>query len=146
MSTYHGSALNKEAAKEARKTFSSIHPPHTSWRAISMATVLSNFGKIMMILLVIWDYDEPYYPWLLSTLTFSSHSTAVSGKRNSILAYIQVPSNSICSRVLTNHNLLAIIIALLDINVVRSGLTVLFGMALQQLVHGLLVHIFQIVF
>ncbi|KAJ2725565.1 sterol homeostasis protein [Coemansia sp. Benny D115] len=48
------------------------------WATISTALIISSFGKVLMILLVIWDYNESYYPWLLDFLVFTSHSTAVS--------------------------------------------------------------------
>ncbi|KAJ2899852.1 sterol homeostasis protein [Coemansia aciculifera] len=48
------------------------------WATISTALIISSFGKVLMILLVIWDYNESYYPWLLDFLLFTSHSTAMS--------------------------------------------------------------------
>ncbi|KAJ2476565.1 sterol homeostasis protein, partial [Coemansia sp. RSA 2320] len=48
------------------------------WATISTALIISSFGKVLMILLVIWEYNESYYPWLLDFLLFTSHSTAIS--------------------------------------------------------------------
>ncbi|KAJ2346413.1 sterol homeostasis protein [Coemansia sp. RSA 2673] len=48
------------------------------WATISTALIISSFGKVLMILLVIWEYNESYYPWLLDLLLFTSHSTAIS--------------------------------------------------------------------
>ncbi|KAJ2490234.1 sterol homeostasis protein [Coemansia sp. RSA 2050] len=48
------------------------------WATISTALIISSFGKVLMILLVIWEYNESYYPWLLDFLQFTSHSTAIS--------------------------------------------------------------------
>ncbi|KAI8321715.1 Arv1-domain-containing protein [Martensiomyces pterosporus] len=48
------------------------------WATISTALIISSFGKVLMILLVIWEYNEPYYPWLLDFLLLTSHSTAMS--------------------------------------------------------------------
>ncbi|KAJ1954574.1 sterol homeostasis protein [Linderina pennispora] len=73
------------------------------WATISTALIISSFGKVLMILLVIWDYNEPYYPWLLDLLLLTSHSTALA--------------------------------VLFDINVMWSGLVVIFSAAVRQLVH-----------
>lgn len=48
------------------------------WATISTTMIVSSFGKVLMIMLVIWEYNEPYYPWLLDFLLFTSHSTAFS--------------------------------------------------------------------
>ncbi|KAJ1889640.1 sterol homeostasis protein, partial [Kickxella alabastrina] len=48
------------------------------WATISTALIISGFGKVLMLLLVIWEYNESYYPWLLDFLVFTSHSTAIS--------------------------------------------------------------------
>ncbi|KAJ1819459.1 sterol homeostasis protein [Coemansia sp. RSA 2599] len=48
------------------------------WATVSTALIVSGFGKVLMILLVIWKYNESYYPWLLDFLVFTSHSTAIS--------------------------------------------------------------------
>ncbi|KAJ2785707.1 sterol homeostasis protein [Coemansia javaensis] len=48
------------------------------WATVATALIISGFGKVLMILLVIWDYNEAYYPWLLDFLQFTSQSTAVS--------------------------------------------------------------------
>ncbi|KAJ1858246.1 sterol homeostasis protein [Coemansia sp. RSA 2703] len=48
------------------------------WATVSTALIISSFGKVLMILLVIWEYNESYYPWLLDFLVFTSHSSAIS--------------------------------------------------------------------
>ncbi|KAJ2656430.1 sterol homeostasis protein [Coemansia sp. RSA 1200] len=48
------------------------------WATMATALTIASFGKVLMIILVIWDYNEPYYPWLLDTLVFTSYSTAMS--------------------------------------------------------------------
>ncbi|KAJ2083927.1 sterol homeostasis protein [Coemansia sp. RSA 988] len=48
------------------------------WAAISTALIISNFAKVLVILLVIWEYNESYYPWLLDLLQFTSQTTAIS--------------------------------------------------------------------
>ncbi|KAJ1902240.1 sterol homeostasis protein, partial [Coemansia sp. IMI 209127] len=48
------------------------------WATMATALTISSFGKVLMIMLVIWEYNEPYYPWLLDTLIFTSYSTAMS--------------------------------------------------------------------
>ncbi|KAJ2553632.1 sterol homeostasis protein [Coemansia sp. RSA 1933] len=47
------------------------------WATMATALTIASFGKVLMIMLVIWDYNEPYYPWLLDTLIFTSYSTAM---------------------------------------------------------------------
>ncbi|KAJ1987440.1 sterol homeostasis protein [Coemansia spiralis] len=48
------------------------------WATIATALTISSFGKVLMIMLVIWEYNESYYPWLLDFLLFTSYSTAMS--------------------------------------------------------------------
>ncbi|KAJ2848438.1 sterol homeostasis protein [Coemansia brasiliensis] len=48
------------------------------WAMVSTALIISSFGKVLVILLVIWDYHEVYYPWLLDFLQFTSQTTAIS--------------------------------------------------------------------
>ncbi|KAI9472736.1 sterol homeostasis protein [Coemansia sp. RSA 1290] len=48
------------------------------WAMVSTALIVSSFGKVLVILLVIWDYHEIYYPWLLDFLQFTSQTTAIS--------------------------------------------------------------------
>ncbi|KAJ2125147.1 sterol homeostasis protein, partial [Coemansia sp. RSA 921] len=48
------------------------------WPAVATALVISSFGKVLTLLLVIWDYNEAYYPWLLDVLQFTSQTTAIS--------------------------------------------------------------------
>ncbi|KAJ2160696.1 sterol homeostasis protein [Coemansia sp. RSA 552] len=48
------------------------------WPTIATALVISSFARVLTILLVVWDYSEAYYPWLLDLLQLTSQSTAVS--------------------------------------------------------------------
>ncbi|KAJ2805645.1 sterol homeostasis protein [Coemansia guatemalensis] len=48
------------------------------WATIATALIISNFAKVLVILLVIWEYNESYYPWLLDLLQFTSQTTAIS--------------------------------------------------------------------
>ncbi|KAJ2829562.1 sterol homeostasis protein [Coemansia erecta] len=48
------------------------------WANVATALIMSSFGKVLVILLVIWEYNESYYPWLLDFLQFTSQSTAMS--------------------------------------------------------------------
>ncbi|KAJ2765594.1 sterol homeostasis protein, partial [Coemansia nantahalensis] len=52
--------------------------PAGRWATIATALIISSFGKVLTLLLVIWEYNEAYYPWLLDALQFTSQSTAVS--------------------------------------------------------------------
>ncbi|PVZ99526.1 hypothetical protein BB558_004475 [Smittium angustum] len=47
------------------------------WSNIATAIIVSSFGRILMIFLVIWKYQEPFYSILLDALTYTSHSTAL---------------------------------------------------------------------
>ncbi|KAJ2368360.1 sterol homeostasis protein [Coemansia sp. RSA 2610] len=52
-------------------------PQLRRWPTVATALVVSSFGKVLMILLVIWEYNESYFPWLLDALQFTSQATAV---------------------------------------------------------------------
>ncbi|KAK9766782.1 sterol homeostasis protein [Basidiobolus ranarum] len=45
---------------------------------VSMALIISSFGKLLLILMVIWDYNELEYSWLLSVFVFASNLEALS--------------------------------------------------------------------
>lgn len=45
-----------------------------------MALIISSFGKILLILMVIWDYDELEYPWLINIVVLTSNLEAITGK------------------------------------------------------------------
>ncbi|KAJ1966325.1 sterol homeostasis protein [Dipsacomyces acuminosporus] len=84
------------------------------WATVSTALIISSFGKVLMILLVIWEYNEPYYPWLLDFLLLTSHSTAMS--------------------------------VLFDIHVVWAGLVVVYGLAIRQLAHFVILNVSSVLF
>jgi hypothetical protein len=44
-----------------------------------MALILSSFGKLLLILMVIWDYNELQYSWLVNLLVLTSNVEALSG-------------------------------------------------------------------
>lgn len=43
-----------------------------------MALILSNFGKLLLILMIIWDYNELEYSWLVSIFALTSNIEAIS--------------------------------------------------------------------
>ncbi|KAJ3403143.1 hypothetical protein HDV05_008043 [Chytridiales sp. JEL 0842] len=43
-----------------------------------MALVLSSFGKLLLIAMVIWDYNELEYSWLVNLLVLTSNLEALS--------------------------------------------------------------------
>ncbi|KAG2183727.1 hypothetical protein INT43_006738, partial [Umbelopsis isabellina] len=47
---------------------------------IAMALVVSSFGKMLLILMVIWDYKQLEYSWLVSIIVLTSNIEALSGK------------------------------------------------------------------
>ena len=47
---------------------------------VSMALVISGFGRLLVLLMVIWDYNELEYSWLISIFVFTSNMEAVAGK------------------------------------------------------------------
>lgn len=49
---------------------------------ISMATTVSSFGKLLLILMVIWDYGDLKYTWLVSLLVLRSNLEALSALLN----------------------------------------------------------------
>jgi len=44
---------------------------------ISMALIISSFGKMLLILMVIWDYKELEYGWLISIVVLTSNVEAL---------------------------------------------------------------------
>ncbi|KAJ1982528.1 sterol homeostasis protein [Dimargaris xerosporica] len=42
--------------------------------------VISSFGRLLTILIVIWNYSEAHYSWMLNVLVFTSNAEALSGK------------------------------------------------------------------
>ncbi|KAI8838629.1 Arv1-like family-domain-containing protein [Chytridium lagenaria] len=50
-----------------------------SYNRISIALIVSSFGKLLLILMVIWDYNELEYAWLVNVLVLISNLEALSG-------------------------------------------------------------------
>lgn len=46
---------------------------------VSMALIISSFGKMLLILMVIWDYKQLEYSWLVSIIVMASNIEALSG-------------------------------------------------------------------
>lgn len=46
---------------------------------VSMALIISSFGKMLLILMVIWDYKQLEYSWLVSLIVLASNAEALSG-------------------------------------------------------------------
>jgi hypothetical protein len=46
---------------------------------ISMALIISSFGKMLLIFMVIWDYKQLEYSWLVSIIVLASNTEALSG-------------------------------------------------------------------
>lgn len=44
-----------------------------------MALIISSFGKMLLILMVIWDYKQLEYSWLVSLIVLASNAEALSG-------------------------------------------------------------------
>jgi hypothetical protein len=44
-----------------------------------MALIVSSFGKMLLILMVIWDYKQLEYSWLVSIIVLTSNIEALSG-------------------------------------------------------------------
>ncbi|CAG8782928.1 3682_t:CDS:2, partial [Acaulospora morrowiae] len=44
---------------------------------ITMALIISSFGKILLILMVIWDYNELEYSWLINIVVLTSNLEAL---------------------------------------------------------------------
>ncbi|KAL0073872.1 Arv1 protein [Phycomyces blakesleeanus] len=47
---------------------------------VAMALIISSFGKMLLILMVIWDYKQLEYSWLVSIIVLVSNVEALSGK------------------------------------------------------------------
>lgn len=46
---------------------------------ISSALIISSFPKLLFILMIIWDYDELEFSWLVNLLVLTSNAEALSG-------------------------------------------------------------------
>ncbi|KAI9298681.1 hypothetical protein K502DRAFT_311132 [Neoconidiobolus thromboides FSU 785] len=44
---------------------------------VSLALIISNFGKLLLVAMAIWDYHGLQYSWLLALLTFTSNVEAL---------------------------------------------------------------------
>ncbi|KAI8646491.1 Arv1-like family-domain-containing protein [Parasitella parasitica] len=51
---------------------------------VSMALIISSFGKMLLILMVIWDYKQLEYSWLVSIIVLASNTEALS-------VYLSIP-------------------------------------------------------
>ncbi|KAI3659576.1 hypothetical protein MP638_002024 [Amoeboaphelidium occidentale] len=47
---------------------------------ISMALIISSFAKLLLILMIIWEYNQNEYSWLVSISVLTSNTVALSGK------------------------------------------------------------------
>ncbi|ORY94474.1 Arv1 protein [Syncephalastrum racemosum] len=56
------------------------HSLHYRLNYVSMALIISSFGKMLLILMVIWDYKQLEYSWLVSIIVLASNVEALSGK------------------------------------------------------------------
>ncbi|ORX60282.1 Arv1-like protein [Hesseltinella vesiculosa] len=46
---------------------------------VAMTLVISSFGKMLLILMVIWNYEQLEYSWLVNLITLASNVEALSG-------------------------------------------------------------------
>lgn len=46
---------------------------------IAMTVIISSFGKLFLTLMVIWDYNELEYSWLVNIFVMTSNYQALSG-------------------------------------------------------------------
>ncbi|KAI9342744.1 Arv1 protein [Zopfochytrium polystomum] len=49
---------------------------------VSMALMISSYGKLLLIMMVIWDYDELNYAWLINLFVLTSNLEALSALLN----------------------------------------------------------------
>lgn len=68
---------------------------------VSMALIISSFGKMLLILMVIWDYKQLEYSWLVGVIVLASNTEALSGIV-CIDDFMQLPFSSITLIVYTN--------------------------------------------
>lgn len=66
------------------------HNPRYRLNYVSMALIISSFGKMLLILMVIWDYKQLEYSWLVSIIVLASNVEALSGRQTNMLAYSNV--------------------------------------------------------
>ncbi|KAL1933257.1 hypothetical protein VTP01DRAFT_7347 [Rhizomucor pusillus] len=58
--------------------------PLSSYNYVSMALIVSSFGKMLLILMAIWDYKQVEYSWLVSFIVLASNTEALS-------VYLDIP-------------------------------------------------------
>ncbi|KAI8391040.1 Arv1-like family-domain-containing protein [Radiomyces spectabilis] len=63
------------------------HRDNIRYNYVSMALIISSFGKMLLILMVIWDYKQLEYSWLVSIIVLASNVEALSVYLN--LSYIR---------------------------------------------------------
>ncbi|OZJ05498.1 hypothetical protein BZG36_01892 [Bifiguratus adelaidae] len=61
----------------APSTAVSSHPTSISYPQVTTALIISSFGKMLPILMVIWDYNEQSYAWLISLVVLTSNAEAL---------------------------------------------------------------------
>lgn len=44
-----------------------------------MALIISSFAKLLLILMIIWEYNQNEYSWLVSISVLTSNTVALSG-------------------------------------------------------------------
>ncbi|KAI8978534.1 Arv1 protein, partial [Pilobolus umbonatus] len=64
---------------------------------VSMALIISSFGKMLLILMVIWDYRQLEYSWLVSIIVLASNTEALSVYLN--LSYFKTLFIILCGMV-----------------------------------------------
>ncbi|KAI8802181.1 hypothetical protein BJ742DRAFT_834198 [Cladochytrium replicatum] len=53
------------------------HAPTPPFQLVTSALVISSFGKLLPILMVIWDYEELAHAWVVSLVVLSSNAKAL---------------------------------------------------------------------
>ncbi|KAI9489106.1 Arv1 protein [Zychaea mexicana] len=53
--------------------------PCNRYNYVAMALVISSFGKMLLILMVIWDYKQLEYSYLVGLIVLASNTEALSG-------------------------------------------------------------------
>lgn len=44
---------------------------------VSMALIISSFPKLLLILMIIWEYNQPEFHWIVSFLVLTSNAEAL---------------------------------------------------------------------
>lgn len=53
--------------------------------------ILSSFGKFLHIVMIIWDYHDMEFEFLINLIVFTSNLEALSGTASSVLLIISNP-------------------------------------------------------